>query len=118
MSDWWLVLLGTLAAYRLVRVVTLDKITEPIFDRLRLWLETRWIAKHAGDDEKLAYLYGNSDEWCSKLAFMLSCPWCLGFWVSGAVTMLLSVAYGLDYPVLVWLAMSTAVGFLGRIDSE
>jgi thiosulfate reductase cytochrome b subunit len=108
------------AAYRITRFVTTDKITEPIFDPLRLWLETRWIRKHAGDDENLAYLYGKSEKWNSKLAFMLSCPWCLGFWVSGAGSLLVSTVYGLDYLVfaLLWLATSTIVGLIGRIDSE
>jgi hypothetical protein len=118
MPEWWPVALASLAAYRVTRVVTSDKITEPIFEPLRLWFETRWIRKHAGDDENLAYLYGKSEKWNSKLAFMLSCPWCLGFWVCGVFTVVLSLAYGLDYPVLTWLAMSTVVGFLGRIDGD
>lgn len=118
MSEWWLVALASLAAYRVTRLVTLDKITEPIFGALRLWLEERWIRKHAGDDENLACLYGKSETWNSKLAFLLSCPWCLGFWVSGVGTLLVSLAYGLDYSILTWLAVSTVVGFLGRFDSE
>ena len=118
MSEWWLVVLATLAAYRATRFVTTDKIGEPYFEPIRQRLELRWIAKHAGDDENLAHLYGKSETWNSKLAFLLSCPWCLGFWVSGVFTVVLSVAHGLNYPILTWLAMSTVVGFLGRIDSE
>lgn len=110
MPEWWLVALASLAAYRLTRIVTTDKITELIFDRLRFGLERRWYAKHGP--------VGSDTHFNSKLAFLLSCPWCLGFWVSGVVTVILSVAYGLDYPILTWLAMSTVVGFLGRIDSE
>lgn len=118
MADPWLFVLLALACYRVTRLVTMDKITEPIFEPIRERLEARWINRHAGDDENLAYLYGKSAEWNSKLAFMLSCPWCLGFWVSGAGTLLVSLAYGLDYPILTWFALSTVVGFLGRIDSE
>ena len=118
MPDWWLFILGVLAAYRVTRLVTTDKITEPIFEPIRQRLEIKWIDRHAGDDENLSHLYGKSETWNSKLAFLLSCPWCLGFWVSGVVTVILSVAYGLHYPILTWLAMSTVVGFLGNIDSE
>jgi hypothetical protein len=118
MPEWWLVALATFAAYRVTRIVTTDKIGEPFFEPIRLRLEARWIRKHAGDDENLAHLYGKSTEWNSKLAFLLSCVWCLGFWVSGVFTVILSVAYGLHYPILTWLAMSAVVGFLGRIDSE
>jgi hypothetical protein len=112
MPEWWLVALATLATYRVVRLVTADKITEPIFERLRWWFEQRWFEKHMRDES------APDDEWNSKLAYLLSCPWCLGFWVSGVTTVVLSMAYGLDYPILTWLAMSTVVGFLGRIDGE
>jgi hypothetical protein len=110
MPEWWLVALASLAAYRVTRLVTSDKITEPIFERIRWRLEARWHEKH---DER-----GSQTEWNSKLAFMLSCPWCLGFWVCGVFTVVLSLAYGLNYPILTWLAMSTVVGFLGRIDGD
>lgn len=110
MYEWWLVALASLAAYRVTRLVTTDKITERFFDRIRFGFERRWHKKH---DEP-----GSATHFNSKLAFLLSCPWCLGFWVSGVVTVILSVAYGLDYPVITWLAMSTIVGFLGSIDSE
>jgi len=110
MHEWWLVALASLAAYRVTRLVTSDKITEPIFDRIRFGLERRWYVKHGPAD--------SDTHFNSKLAYLLSCPWCLGFWVSGATTVVLSWAYGLDYPILTWLAMSTVVGFLGRIDGD
>lgn len=109
MHDAWLFVLLALASYRVTRIVTTDKITEPIFERIRWGLERRWYAKHDG---------GSDTHFNSKLAFMLSCPWCLGFWVSGAGTLLVSLAYGLDYPIFTWFAVSTIVGFLGRFDSE
>ena len=111
MNEVWLFVLGTLAAYRVTRLVVADKIAEPYMERVRWWLERRWFSKHPDED-------GSQTEWNSRLAYMLSCPWCFGFWVSGATTVILSVAYGLSYPVIAWLAMSTAIGFLGRIDSD
>jgi hypothetical protein len=110
MPEWWLVALASLAAYRVTRLATADKIAEPFMERLRWWFEKRWYAKH--DEE------GSQTDWNSKWAYLLSCAWCLGFWVSGVTTVLVSMAYGLDYPILTWLAMSTVVGFLGRIDGE
>ena len=110
MPEWWLVALASLAAYRVTRLVTSDKITEPIFDRLRFGLERRWYAKHGPE--------GSDTHFNSKLAYLLSCPWCLGFWVCGGFTVILSLVHGLDYPILTWLAMSTMVGFLGRIDGD
>ena len=107
MSDPWLFILATFAAYRLTRLVTTDKITEPIFNRLRWYFERRWYDKRG--------LAGSDSEWNSKLAYMLSCSWCLGFWVSGAMSVVLSLVYGLDYLVIMWFAMSTGVGLLGKI---
>lgn len=116
MGDAWLFILLALACYRVTRLVTTDKITEPLFEPLRQRLEIRWQRKHY--PEYVPDAVRNSETWNSKLAFLLSCPWCLGFWVSGAGTLLVSLAYGLDYPILTWFALSTVVGFLGRIDSE
>lgn len=109
MSDPWLFLLATLAAYRVTRLVTTDKIAEPVTERVRWWFENRWVAKHGS---------GSEENWNSKWAYMLSCPWCFGFWVSGVVSVLLSVAYGLDYLGIMWLAMSTGVGFLAKVDND
>lgn len=116
MSEAWLFVLGTLAAYFVTWVTVESTIAQPIVDPVRKWLERRWIRKHAGDDEDLTYLFEHSPTWNAKLAYLLSCIPCLGFWVSGACTVLLSVAYGLDYPVVAWLAMSGIVGLIGRFD--
>jgi hypothetical protein len=111
MSDPWVFLLALLAAYRVTRLVTTDKIAEPVTERIRWWFERRWHEKH---NER-----GSADEWNSKWAYMLSCPWCLGFWVSGVMSVLLSVAYGFDYLTIIgWLAMSAGIGLIARLDSD
>ena len=112
MSDVVLVVVLALACYRVTRFVVKDHLAEPFFDRIRFGLERRWHDKH---DER-----GSDTHFNSKLAYLLSCPWCLGFWVSGAGSLLVSVAYGLDYLMfaLLWLATSTIVGLIGRIDSD
>jgi hypothetical protein len=118
MPEWWLVLQATLTAYFVTWVVVESEIASPFVDPLRRRFEQRWILKRAEPGSAEAAAFESTEKWNSKLAYLLSCIPCLGFWVSGAVTMVLSVAYGLDYPVLTWLAMSAVVGFLGRIDSE
>lgn len=116
MHNAGLFILLALACYRVTRLGTTDKITEPIFEPMRQRLENRWQRKHY--PEYVPEAIRESETWNSKLAFMLSCPWCLGFWVSGAGTLLVSLAYGLDYPILTWLALSTIVGILGRFDTD
>jgi hypothetical protein len=109
MIDPWLFVLATLAAYRVTRLVTTDKIAEPVTEHVRWWFERRWMRVHGS---------GSDAEWNSRLAYMLSCPWCLGFWVSGVMSVILSVAYGLDSLFITWFAMSTGVGFIARLDTD
>lgn len=118
MYDFALFILLALACYRVTRLVTTDKITEPIFGRLREALEYRWIHKHTRPGSPEEFDAIESEKFNSKLAYLLSCPWCLGFWVSGLGTLLVSLAYGLDYPIITWFAVSTVIGFLGRFDTE
>lgn len=118
MHDVWLFILLALACYRVTRVVTTDKITEPIFGGLREALEYRWIRKHTRPGSPEEFDAIESEKFNSKAAYLLSCPWCLGFWISGAGTLLVSLVYGLDYPALTWLAVSTAVGLFGQLDSD
>jgi hypothetical protein len=62
MPGWLLVALTIGAIMRLTRLVTADKITEPI----REWLTDRW-----GEESKRAYLVG--------------CDYCASFWIAPPV---------------------------------
>lgn len=43
-------------------------------------------------------------------AYLATCPWCVGFYVSGLVTLLTDVFVGVPAPFLVWLASAGVVG--------
>lgn len=116
MNDPWLFLLGTLAAYFITWVLVESEIAAPFVDPLQRRFERRWILKRAAPGSDEAAAFESSEKWNSKLAYLLSCIPCLGFWVSGATTVILSVAYGFDYLVITWLAMSAIVGLIGRFD--
>lgn len=108
----------TLASYRATRLVTTDTIVRPwrekLFDR---WPPTqqraqlRWnptISGHvlrAGDSPPV-----------SKIGQLVDCPWCCGWWLTGAVLLATTRFVSVPLPWLAWPALSTAVGFLGMID--
>jgi hypothetical protein len=93
----WAVLLG-LAAFRLYRIAGVDTITEPIHGRLNA-------SRHP------------VGRWFSDL---VSCPWCIGFWASVALS-----AAGAWVGVFTWpeavpvaLAASTVCGLTASIDQR
>lgn len=78
-----------LASYRLWRLVGQDDITAP-------WRE------------KLP---------AGKLYDLTTCPWCLGSWITFAVTAVTAQVTSVALPVLVALAAATVVGLIGRLDA-
>ena len=90
--NWLLLALAALATYRLTRLVTADKITEP----LRIWVLDR-------------------SEWAG---YLVTCDWCLSIWISPPVA-LCAVLWGdnrLVLVVLVWLAVSAVTGVLSLVE--
>jgi len=86
-----------LVAYRLYRIPAKDSIS----DRFRDWL------------------YADAGAVRGFFADLLSCPWCIGFWWSGAAAWVFADVQ--DYNpaefALVWLAGSAVCGLLARLDS-
>jgi hypothetical protein len=92
MMDWLLLVLAALATYRLTRLVTADKITEPV----RGWVVDR-------------------SAWAG---YLVTCDWCLSIWVAPPVA-LCAVLWGdnrLVLVVLLWLAVSAVTGILSLVE--
>lgn len=87
------VLIGA-AAYRAWRIVGKDQITEPF----RVWL-----IRHDG-------------RFWDFISDLIGCPWCLGFWLAGAITFLFSGGWSIQQFAVVWLAASAVTGLLGMVD--
>lgn len=93
-AEYWglipVVLVAGVAAYRLWRVAGQDTITEKL--RVRLIENDSRVANFIFD--------------------LVICPWCLGFWISGAIA--LALGHQLDLSLLdtglLWLATSTVAG--------
>lgn len=113
LSDVVTFIIVVLAAHRITVVITSDRITSSVVWAWQNFWERRFIKKHARNDlEVLAYQ--NSEEWNSNLAYLVTCPWCVGFWVSGALMLASSPYIEYPLPLLFWLAMSSMVGLIAQ----
>lgn len=86
----------TLASYRVWRIVALDSIAEPI---------------------RAKFIFREGRGW-QFLADLIECPWCLGWWLAGAASLVFLLAVGLPlwWLLLLWPAVSCLVGMLDWFD--
>lgn len=85
-----------LTSCRLTRLLTVDEFPPIKVQRMRVL--DRW----------------GPDSW---QAYLSRCPWCMGVWMSGAVTAATWLALdGFPMPVLVWGAAAWASGFLVAVE--
>jgi hypothetical protein len=137
METWLLLLVMSLAVYRLTRLVVADTFPPVLWLRDRLvggWREPTMKEQHhelfpTGEVEEHTlksvpglgmfrlvegelFIYAGRWKWSPFwLAELLSCPWCASGWVALAVTGGVWAVAGLAMPMLVWLA-TWAVGAL------
>lgn len=114
------VVVMALAAYRLWRIVGED--TWPPTLAFRAWLEVR-VESHRDHAERWVEADPElSDRFArrmrrTEIAYeLITCPWCLGSWVAGAVVLAVDVAVGLPLPLLQWGAVACLVGIIGKVD--
>ena len=93
MTPIWMLVAG-LATYRLTRLVTADRITEPF----RLWVKRR----------------------STTAGYLVTCDWCLSIWVAPWVS--LALVGGGDDPIVRWgllaLAFSAGTGLLSLTERK
>lgn len=112
------IVLLPLAAYYVTWLITHSKIADPIVTRWQAYWEFRWIQKHTmpgSDAEREAV---ESDGWNSKLAYLVTCAWCTGYWVS--LVFITSVMPSTDIPVwpfwpLILLASAAVIGIIDSL---
>lgn len=124
---WLGLVVGVLAAYRLTRVVTTDTITERWRDRLYRWA---WVEPDEPERYRAAWLRWHDDEPFPEsqgvdedptppqprtgaartyVNGLLQCSWCLGVWVSYAVTAFWCWVVRDGVPVALYLVAGAAV---------
>lgn len=125
MSHWFLFVLLVLGVSRLLQLVQVDKITERIRETL---IYNRWpydakrgalLAEWRSDTRDVSFsvrrTLGLEDVRPTRLAYLLSCPWCLGLWVSAAAVAVLAQLVSMPLPALWAAALSHAVALLTRL---
>lgn len=109
--------LDALAAHRLTRLVSADVITQPLRDYL---VERAYRAK--GDDGGVPANgwadYAEADPDAPKVASLLVCRWCVGFWVSVGVVAARRLAPRPWGYVARVLAASSAAALLAAVEED
>lgn len=95
----------TLGAFRLTRIIGWD--TMHLLVAAREWLTGRRLE----DDGTVTVLNPRRPEWLDQL---LSCPWCLGWWVTLATAFAWWAAPTVTLAVALPLALSAAVGLIAK----
>lgn len=129
MPTWLLLIIASLATYRLTRLVVSDDFPPVLWVRDRLaggWrplTDAEWkIVRQASPDERpfrmadvdhgagpVASRWVDRWKWVpSWLAALLSCSWCASGWISLAVVVMVAFTIGVPAPVLVWPAVWAA----------
>jgi hypothetical protein len=105
--DWWIFALLALAVFRVFRLIAEDT----ILDRPRKWLLRgpldTW--EKEGDDP--------GDDYRLEWGIFITCPWCLGFWLSGVALILYSLIVewvGVFSFLVCWFALSAVVGLVAK----
>lgn len=96
--SWYLLVVWSLATYRLSRFIVLDT----IFGGIRALTERRLVKIAGSASRLLAWLAG-------KLYDLIGCPYCVTVWVAAGVLLAHRIAVGpFPIPVWQWLAVSAA----------
>lgn len=124
MNTWLLLLVLSLATYRLTRLAVKDTFPPVLWIRDRLaggWrpmTEPELAVADTFPDESVHEIDGELNRYVRRapwspywLAELASCPWCASGWISLGLTAGTWAAVGLPVPVLVWPAV-WAVGAL------
>lgn len=93
--EWWAFVIMALAVFRVYRLVAEDDILDGPRDRLLDKLE----------EERL-----------DKLDALITCPWCLGFWLSVLTWLAWLITPGWTVGLALPWALSAAVAMIAKLD--
>lgn len=104
-----------LAAYRLTRLWTRDKL--PFIHLPREAFVERWGVYEQQADKKMSINGKKTNLVMRSLAYLWECDWCSGVWVSGLLVWGLTIFVSVPSPYLTWGATAAAVGLLAELEA-
>lgn len=112
---WGVLVLATLASYRLTRLVTADDLTEPF----RYWVLLRYPPRQGHLEDEFGRPIPETARLVPSIPVQfVHCAWCIGIWTS-LIVLLVVHFIGLlpswQLAAVAWLALATGVGLLSRI---
>ena len=123
LSTAFFIVILTMAAHRVTRLITRDKLAIVKVPRDRFvqrWATFDKVPEELADEMRNTSLSGQKTNIIMRsLAYLIECDWCMGFWISGIMTY--GSTYYMDYPWPWWviaLAVSTGVGLIAAHEPE
>lgn len=123
-SPLW-VIINSLVAFRLTRLL-IDDMLPPfpyLRDKLSRWADQRYRTTLWGPDRTLTEDQANQKLTLTggqhTLAYLITCYWCAGFWISLAVVLAASLTPAAVWAVLALpFALSAVVGLLAHLSRD
>jgi hypothetical protein len=111
MPLWLILILLSLASFRLTRLIVLD--TFPPIAIARRWIQhARPTVQRKVDVHKDGLIFTGTLEEYWWLGELVGCTWCASAYTSGGTVVIWWACYGLQAPVLCWLAVWGAAAYL------
>ena len=111
--DWFTFVVLTLVAYRVTHLFVMDTLFEgwrdKFLDRITTATDPAGVTRPL-DKRIEPELWSTLPLWRRKVFELITCVFCLGFWIAGAVVLIHDafIDPNLPYPVWYWVAISTS----------
>jgi hypothetical protein len=112
-STWLLYLVISLVTFRVTRLVVKD--TFPPIAVPRMWIinwwdpDEVWIIEHPKAHGLTVPHWGALGR---SLRYLLTCPWCMSFWLGAAVVYVFTLYVSVPLPVVAWIVAMTVTGLI------